>query len=113
MRVVAPRRSVHASAGHCRTLVWTRINPRWICACTQALVWEDDFVTLAVEVLRMRADATHLQLAGLLLDHERSFSGVGRVWPATSSRLATSRTIPRYTPFWVAVSSRLDHPTSF
>jgi ArsR family transcriptional regulator, zinc-responsive transcriptional repressor len=43
-------------------------------ASTQPPVWDDDVVTLAVEVLRVLADPTRLQLAGLMLDEEQSVS---------------------------------------
>lgn len=43
-------------------------------ADTHPPVWGDDVVTLAVEVLKVLADPTRLQLAGLLLDDEKSVS---------------------------------------
>lgn len=52
-------------------------------------------MTLAVEVLRMLADPTRLQLAGLLLDEERSVSDLAealeRPVPAISQHLAKLR----------------------
>ncbi|HMM94978.1 metalloregulator ArsR/SmtB family transcription factor [Phycicoccus sp.] len=58
-------------------------------------VWGDDVVTLAVEVLRMLADPTRLQLAGLLLDDERSVTELAealeRPVPAVSQHLAKLR----------------------
>ena len=43
-------------------------------ADTRTRDWGEDVLTLAVEVLRVLADPTRLQLAGLLLDEERSVS---------------------------------------
>lgn len=64
-------------------------------ADTQSPVWGDDVVTLAVEVLRVLADPTRLQLAGLLLDEERSVSelaaALGKPGPAVSQHLAKMR----------------------
>jgi len=64
-------------------------------ANTQSLVWGDDVVTLAVEVLRMLADPTRLQLAGLLLDEERSVSQLAAALekpvPGVSQHLAKMR----------------------
>lgn len=58
-------------------------------------VWGEDVVTLAVEVLRMLADPTRLQLAGLLLDEERSVTELAealeRPVPAVSQHLAKLR----------------------
>ncbi|BDZ56996.1 MULTISPECIES: ArsR/SmtB family transcription factor [Barrientosiimonas] len=52
-------------------------------------------MTLAVEVLRVLADPTRLQLAGLLLDEERSVSelaaALGKPTPAVSQHLAKMR----------------------
>lgn len=52
-------------------------------------------VTLAVEVLRVLADPTRLQLAGLLLDEEQSVSQLAAVLdrpvPAVSQHLAKMR----------------------
>ncbi|MBZ5735056.1 metalloregulator ArsR/SmtB family transcription factor [Nocardioides sp. TRM66260-LWL] len=64
-------------------------------ANTQAMPWDDDVVTLTVEVLRMLADPTRLRLAGLLLDDERSVSELAaaleRPVPAVSQHLAKMR----------------------
>jgi DNA-binding transcriptional ArsR family regulator len=64
-------------------------------ANTQPPVWGDDVVTLAVEVLRMLADPTRLQLAGLLLDEERSVSELATALekpvPGVSQHLAKMR----------------------
>ncbi|WP_153505038.1 ArsR/SmtB family transcription factor [Cumulibacter manganitolerans] len=64
-------------------------------ADTQPPVWSDDVVTLAVEVLRMLADPTRLQIAGLLLDEERAVSelatALGKPGPAVSQHLAKMR----------------------
>jgi DNA-binding transcriptional ArsR family regulator len=64
-------------------------------ANTQAPVWGDDIVTLAVEVLRVLADPTRLQLAGLLLDQEQSVSQLAaeldKPVPAVSQHLAKLR----------------------
>ena len=61
----------------------------------QPPAWSDDVVTLAVEVLRVLADPTRLQLAGLLLDDERSVSqlatALGRPTPGVSQHLAKMR----------------------
>lgn len=52
-------------------------------------------MTLAVEVLRVLADPTRLQLAGLLLDDERSVSdlasALAKPGPAVSQHLAKMR----------------------
>ncbi len=52
-------------------------------------------VTLAVEVLRVLADPTRLQLAGLLLDDEKSVSelaaALAKPGPAVSQHLAKMR----------------------
>lgn len=52
-------------------------------------------VTLAVEVLRVLADPTRLQLAGLLLDEEKSVSdlaeALGKPAPGVSQHLAKMR----------------------
>jgi DNA-binding transcriptional ArsR family regulator len=58
-------------------------------------MWADDVVDLAVEVLRMLADPTRLQLAGLLLDEERSVSELAAILdkpvPGVSQHLAKMR----------------------
>ena len=43
-------------------------------ASTQPPVWDEEVVALAAEVLRVLADPTRLQLAGLMLDEERAVS---------------------------------------
>lgn len=52
-------------------------------------------MTLAVEVLRVLADPTRLQLAGLLLDEEKSVSdlatALGKPTPSVSQHLAKMR----------------------
>ncbi|NNG40753.1 helix-turn-helix transcriptional regulator [Flexivirga sp. ID2601S] len=64
-------------------------------ADTHPPVWADDVVNLAVEVLRVLADPTRLQLAGLLLDDEESVSDLaatlGKPGPAVSQHLAKMR----------------------
>lgn len=64
-------------------------------ADTQAPPWGTDLVTLAVEVLRVLADPTRLQIAGLLLDEERSVSDLAEVLdkpsPGVSQHLAKMR----------------------
>ena len=64
-------------------------------ADTQDRSWSDEVVTLAVEVLRVLADPTRLQLAGLLLDEERGVSELasllGKPGPAVSQHLAKMR----------------------
>ena len=64
-------------------------------ANTQPPVWDEDLVTLAVEVLRVLADRTRLQLAGLMLDEEKSVSQLAaeldRPVPAVSQHLAKMR----------------------
>ncbi len=64
-------------------------------ANTQAPVWGEDVVTLAVEVLRVLADPTRLQLAGLLLAGEKSVSQLAttldRPVPGVSQHLAKLR----------------------
>jgi len=64
-------------------------------ASTQPLPWDDDVVTLAVEVLRMLADPTRLQIAGLLLDEEKSVSQLAteldKPVPGVSQHLAKMR----------------------
>ena len=64
-------------------------------ASTQPAVWPEDVVGLAVEVLRVLADPTRLQLAGLLLDEERSVSQLAAALdhpvPGTSQHLAKLR----------------------
>lgn len=64
-------------------------------ANTQLPTWDEDVVTLAVEVLRVLADPTRLQLAGLLLDQERSVSQLAAVLdrpvPGVSQHLAKMR----------------------
>lgn len=64
-------------------------------ASTQPLPWGDDVVTLAVEVLRMLADPTRLQIAGLLLDEEKSVSQLAteldKPVPGVSQHLAKMR----------------------
>ena len=58
-------------------------------------MWDDDVVDLAVEVLRMLADPTRLQVAGLLLDEERSVSELATILdkpvPGVSQHLAKMR----------------------
>lgn len=58
-------------------------------------MWDDEVVTLAVEVLQVLADQTRLQLAGLLLDRERSVTQLattlGRPVPGVSQHLAKMR----------------------
>lgn len=57
--------------------------------------WSDDVVTLAVEVLRVLADPTRLQIAGHLLDDELSVShlaaALSKPVPAVSQHLAKMR----------------------
>jgi DNA-binding transcriptional ArsR family regulator len=64
-------------------------------ASTQPPVWDEEVVTLAVEVLRVLADPTRLQLAGLMLEEEKSVSelagALGRPTPAVSQHLAKLR----------------------
>lgn len=64
-------------------------------ASTQSAGWGDDVVTLAVEVLRVLADPTRLQLAGLLLDEERSVTqlatALDKPVPGVSQHLAKMR----------------------
>ena len=64
-------------------------------ASTQPPVWGVDVVALAVEVLRVLADPTRLQLAGLLLEEEKSVSQLAndldRPVPAISQHLAKLR----------------------
>lgn len=64
-------------------------------ASTQPLPWSEDAVTLAVEVLRMLADPTRLQIAGLLLDEEKSVSQLAtdleKPVPGVSQHLAKMR----------------------
>lgn len=64
-------------------------------ASTQRPVWGEDVVTLAVEVLRVLADPTRLQLAGLLLDEEQSVSQLAALLdkpvPGVSQHLAKMR----------------------
>ena len=64
-------------------------------ANTQPLPWGEDVVTLAVEVLRMLADPTRLQIAGLLLDEEKSVSQLAaeldKPVPGVSQHLAKMR----------------------
>jgi DNA-binding transcriptional ArsR family regulator len=64
-------------------------------ATTQSPVWSDEVVTLAVEVLRVLADPTRLQLAGLLLDEEKSVSQLAtelnKPLPGVSQHLAKLR----------------------
>ncbi|GAB3302805.1 Ni(II)/Co(II)-sensing metalloregulatory transcriptional repressor KmtR [Epidermidibacterium keratini] len=64
-------------------------------ADTQPPVWGEDVVTLAVEVLRVLADPTRLQLAGLVIDEEKSVSqlaaALGKPGPAISQHLAKMR----------------------
>lgn len=61
----------------------------------QPLPWSDDVVTLAVEVLRVLADPTRLQIAGRLLDEEKSVSQLAaeleRPVPGVSQHLAKMR----------------------
>lgn len=64
-------------------------------ASTQHLLWGEDVVALAVEVLRVLADPTRLQLAGLMLEEEKSVSQLAndldRPVPAISQHLAKLR----------------------
>lgn len=64
-------------------------------ADTHPPVWGENVVDLAVEVLRVLADPTRLQLAGLLLDAEKSVSDLaatlGKPGPAVSQHLAKMR----------------------
>lgn len=64
-------------------------------ATTQPPVWDEDVVTLAVEVLRVLADRTRLRLVGLLLDEEKSVTELAaqlnRPVPAISQHLAKMR----------------------
>lgn len=64
-------------------------------ASTQSPLWDEEVVTLAVEVLRLLADPTRLQLAGLMLDEEQSVSqlaaALDRPAPAVSQHLAKLR----------------------
>jgi DNA-binding transcriptional ArsR family regulator len=64
-------------------------------ATTQSPVWSDEVVTLAVEVLRVLADPTRLQLAGLLLEEEKSVSQLAtelnKPLPGVSQHLAKLR----------------------
>lgn len=64
-------------------------------ADTHPPMWADDVVDLAVEVLRVLAEPTRLQLAGLLLDEERSVNELatklGKPGPAVSQHLAKMR----------------------
>ncbi|MBP6994625.1 MAG: winged helix-turn-helix transcriptional regulator [Phycicoccus sp.] len=57
--------------------------------------WDEDVITLAVEVLRMLADPTRLRIAGALLDEERSVSELAalleRPVPGVSQHLAKMR----------------------
>lgn len=57
--------------------------------------WSDEVVSLAVEVLRVLADPTRLQVAGLVLDEERSVSELaellGKPVPGISQHLARMR----------------------
>lgn len=61
----------------------------------QGREWDDDVVTLAVEVLRMLADPTRLRLAGALIDEECSVSELAsmldRPVPGVSQHLAKMR----------------------
>lgn len=58
-------------------------------------MWGEDVVALAVEVLRVLADPTRLQLAGLMLEEEKSVSQLAtdldRPVPAISQHLAKLR----------------------
>ena len=64
-------------------------------ASTQPPAWGDDVVTLAVEVLRVPAASPRLQLAGLLLDEERSVTqlatALDKPVPGISQHLAKMR----------------------
>lgn len=64
-------------------------------ATTQQSSWDDEVVALAVEVLRVLADPTRLQLVGLMLEEELSVSqladALGRPTPAISQHLAKLR----------------------
>lgn len=66
-----------------------------MCATTEPSFWEEGVVTLAVEVLRVLAEPTRLQLAGLLLDEEKSVSelasAVHKPVPGVSQHLAKLR----------------------
>ena len=58
-------------------------------------VWSEEVVTLAVEVLRVLADPTRLQLSGLLLEQEKSVSelaaALDKPVPGVSQHLAKMR----------------------
>lgn len=62
---------------------------------TQEPPWPDEVLGLAVEVLRVLAEPTRLQLAGLLLDEERSVTALaeslGRPAAGVSQHLAKLR----------------------
>lgn len=64
-------------------------------ASPQDNAWDDEVISLAVEVLRVLADPTRLHLAGLLLDEERSVSELasllGKPVPGVSQHLARMR----------------------
>ncbi|WP_460466912.1 ArsR/SmtB family transcription factor [Calidifontibacter terrae] len=64
-------------------------------ASPQEPIWDDEVVSLAVEVLRVLADPTRLHLAGLLLDDERSVSDLAALLdkpvPGVSQHLARMR----------------------
>ena len=73
-------RAIHVRSESARVTA----NGRWIALRLYAQrrnlpVWADDLVTLAVEVLRVLADPTRLQLAGLLLDADQSVSQMAAV----------------------------------
>ncbi len=57
--------------------------------------WSDEVVSLTVEVLRVLADPTRLQLAGLVLEEERSVSelaaALDKPVPGVSQHLAKMR----------------------
>lgn len=64
-------------------------------AITQPSPWSEDVLALAVEVLRVLADPTRLQIAGLLLDEEHSVGEIAelleRPVPGVSQHLARLR----------------------
>lgn len=64
-------------------------------ASTQPLPWGEDAITLAVEVLRVLADPTRLQIAGYLLAEEKSVSQLAadlqKPVPGVSQHLAKMR----------------------
>lgn len=64
-------------------------------ANTQPFPWDDEVVSLAVEVLQVLADSTRLRIAGLLLDGELSVGQIAealeRPVPGISQHLARMR----------------------